>query len=172
MYEHENKMDIDTRSSSATAAPRRAVGCGKEPSRCSLCLPLLLHLPSLPSCLLLLCLQKRGRSSPERRIRYYLPLAIEFLITTVGLRNPTSLSPMREKGDKVFGERSARLLTGSSRTFRTPTTTSPTTTSSPTSTTSSTTWLATTSTPRPVLLPLLHTSLCSFCLRPCYNFLL
>ena len=29
----------------------------------------------------------------------------------VGLRNPASLSPKQEKGDKVFGERSARLLT-------------------------------------------------------------
>ena len=34
-------------------------------------------------------------------------------VGTVGLRNSTSLSPVREKGDKVFGERSARLLTDS-----------------------------------------------------------
>ena len=55
---------------------------------------------------------------------------------------PHLLSPIREKGDKVFGERSARLPTSSSRTPRTPTTTSPTMTSSPTSTTSWTTWQA------------------------------
>ena len=34
-------------------------------------------------------------------------------VRTVGLRNRTSLSPVREKGDKIFGERSARLLTDS-----------------------------------------------------------
>src|SRR4051812_1268661 len=55
---------------------------------------------------------------------------------------PHLLSPVREKGDKVFGERSARLLTSSSRTPHTPTT-------SPTSTTSSMTWLARTPTPSP-----------------------
>ena len=82
-------------------------------------------------------------------------------VGTVGLRNRTTLSPVREKGDKVFGERSARLLTSSSRT---PTTTSPTTTSSPTSTTSSTTWLERMSTPSPVLLLLLSRMCsCSFC---------
>jgi len=82
-------------------------------------------------------------------------------VVTVGLRNRTTLSPVREKGDKVFGERSARLLTSSSRT---PTTTSPTTTSSPMSTTSSTTWLERMSTPSPVLLLLLsRTCSCSFC---------
>ena len=52
-------------------------------------------------------------------------------VRTVGLQNRTSLSPVREKGDKVFGERSARLLASSSRTQMT---TSLTTTSSPTST--------------------------------------
>ena len=73
---------------------------------------------------------------------------------------PHLLSPVREKGDKVFGERFARLLAASSRTIRSPTTTSPTTTSSPTSTT----WLERTSTPSPVLLLLLsRTYLCSFC---------
>ena len=84
-------------------------------------------------------------------------------VGTVGLRNRTSLSPVWEKGDKVFGERSARLPTSSSRTPRTPTTTSPTTTSSPTSTTSSTTWLARTPTPSPVLLLLLCRMCSSFC---------
>ena len=68
---------------------------------------------------------------------------------------PHLLSPVREKGDKVFGERSARLLASSSRTIRSPTTTSATTTSSPTSTTSSTTWQARTPTPSPALLLLL-----------------
>ena len=34
-------------------------------------------------------------------------------VGTVGLRNRTSLSHVREEGDKVFGERSARLLTDS-----------------------------------------------------------
>ena len=47
---------------------------------------------------------------------------------------PHLLSPVREKGDKVFGERSARLLAASSRTIRSPMTTSPT------STIFSTTW--------------------------------
>ena len=100
------------------------------------------------------------------------PLASRFLTTpslrhaphvgTVGLQNRTSLSPVREKGDKVFGERSARLLNSSSRT---PMTTSPTTTSSPTSTTSSTTRLAKMSTPSRVLLLLLLSCTCScfFC---------
>ena len=66
---------------------------------------------------------------------------------------PHLLSPVREKGDKVFGERSARLLTSSSRTPRTPTTTSLT------STTSSTTWR--TPTPSPVPLLRLLSSTCS-----------
>ena len=71
---------------------------------------------------------------------------------------------VQEKGDKVFGERSARLLTPSSRTPRTPMTTFLTTTSSQTSTTSSTTWLARMSTPSPVLLLLLSRMCsCSFC---------
>ena len=74
---------------------------------------------------------------------------------------PHSLSPVREKGDKVFGERSARLLAVSSRAIRSPTTTSPTTTSSPTSTTSSTTWQARTPTPSPVLLLQLLSRTCS-----------
>ena len=73
---------------------------------------------------------------------------------------PHLLSPVREKGDKVFGEPSARLLAASSRTIRSPTTTSPTTTSSPTSTTSSTTWQARTPTPSPTLL-LLVSRTCS-----------
>ena len=80
-------------------------------------------------------------------------------VGTVGLRNSTSLSPVQEKGDKVFGERSARLLTSSSRT---PTTTFPTTTSSPMSTTFSTTWQARTPTPSPALLLLL----CRTCSSP------
>ena len=102
-----------------------------------------------------------------------LPLATQFLSTALLLQSspsrlaactagrdsrppkPHLLSPVREKGDKVFGERSARLLAASSRTIRSPTTTSPTTTSSPTSTTSSTTWQARTPTPSPALLLLL-----------------
>ena len=73
---------------------------------------------------------------------------------------PHLLSPVREKGDKVFGERSARLLASSSRTIRSPTT------SSPTSTTSSTTWQARTPTPSPALLLLL----CRTCSSPfCYK---
>ena len=64
-------------------------------------------------------------------------------VGTVGLQNSSSLSHVREKSDKVFGVRFARLLTSSSRTPRTPTTTSPTMTFSPTSTTSSTTWVTT-----------------------------
>ena len=125
----------------------------------------------------------KGRSLlPERRTRTSSSSRHKFLSTALLLRSspsrlaactagrdsrplePHLLSPLREKGDKVFGERSARLLTSSSRTPRTPTTTSPTTTSSPTSTTSSTTWLERMSTPSPVLLLLLsHTCSCSFC---------
>ena len=114
--------------------------------------------------------EKHTRTSPSSRHRFqslcycYLPhpgLWRAPRVGTVGLRNRTSLSPVREKGDKVFGERSARLLTSSSRT---PTTTSPMTTSSPTSTTSSTTWLERMSTPSPVLLLLLSRMCsCSFC---------
>ena len=76
------------------------------------------------------------------------PLATKFLSTALLLRSspswlavctagrdsrppkPHLLSPVREKGDKVFGERSARLLTSSSRTPRTRTTISPTSTTS------------------------------------------
>ena len=118
----------------------------------------------------LLLPERRTRTSPSSRNRF-LSLSCCCLphpglrraprVGTVGLRNHTTLSPVREKGDKVFGERSARLLTSSSRT---PTTTSPTTTSSPMSTTSSTTWLERMSTPSPVLLLLLsRTCSCSFC---------
>ena len=70
---------------------------------------------------------------------------------------PYSLSPVREKGDKVFGERSARLLTSSSRTPRTPTTTSLT------STTSSTTWRTPTPSPVPLLRLLSSTCSCFSC---------
>ena len=70
---------------------------------------------------------------------------------------PHLLSPVREKGDKVFGERSARLLTSSPRTPRTPTITSPT------STTSSTTWRTPTPSPVPLLLLQSRT-----CLSPFY----
>ena len=125
----------------------------------------------------------KGRSLlPERRTRTSSSSRHKFLSTALLLRSspsrlaactagrdsrppkPHSLSPAREKGDKVFGERSARLLAASSRTIRSPTTTSPTTTSSPTSTTSATTWLERMSTPSPVLLLLLsRTCSCSFC---------
>ena len=125
----------------------------------------------------------KGRSLlPERRTRTSSSSRHKFLSTALLLRSspsrlaactagrdsrppkPHLLSPVREKGDKVFGERSARLLTSSSRTPRTPTTTSPTTTSSPTSTTSSTTWLARTPTPSPALLLLLSRTCSSpFC---------
>jgi hypothetical protein len=72
---------------------------------------------------------------------------------TVGLWNPVSCDPVWERGDKVFGERSARLLASSSS--RTPTRTifSPTRTSSPTSTISSATCLSPTTTPTAVLHP-------------------
>ena len=147
--------------------------CTSWPTTCSLRLPLLLHLLPQPVRFLLLCLYKRGRSSPERHTRISSSSRHKFLSTALLLRSspsrlaactpgrdsrppkPHLLSPVREKGHKVFGERSARLLTSSSRTPRTPTTTSPTTTSSPTSTTSSTTWLARTPTPSPALLLLL-----------------
>ena len=145
---------------------------------CSLRLPSLLHLPPLPLRVLLMCLYKRGRSSLERTPEDPLTLATKFLSTALLLRSspsrltactagrdsrppkPHLLSPVREKGDKVFGERSARLLAASSRTIRSPTTTSPTTTSSLTSTTSSTTWQARTPTPSPALL-LLMSRTCS-----------
>ena len=149
---------------------------------CSLRLPLLLHLPPQPLRVLLLCLYKRGRSSLDRHNRSSSSSRHKVPTTALLLRSspsrlaactagrdsrpprPHLLSHVREKGDKVFGERSARLLTSSSRTPRTSTTTSPTTTSSPTLTTFSTTWLATTPTPSPVLLLLLsRTCSCSFC---------
>ena len=86
-------------------------------------------------------------------------------VGTVGLRNPATSSPVREKGDKVFGERSARLLVFSSRIpSRTPTTSSPTTTTSRTSTTSSTTW-ATTPTPTRTVPLLRSTCSCPLCSR-------
>ena len=127
------------------------------------------RLPSLPSRLLLLCLYKRGRSSPERHIRRFsssrqtvpnsaLLLSSSSRLAACTVRRdsrpprPHLLSPLREKGDKV----------ASSRTIRSPTTTSPTTTSSPTSTTSSTTWQARTPTPSPALLLLL----CRTCSSP------
>ena len=70
---------------------------------------------------------------------------------------PHLLSPVRETGDKVFGERSARLLAASSRTIRSPTTTSPT------STTSSTTWRTLTPSPMPLLRLLSSTCSCFSC---------
>ena len=81
-------------------------------------------------------------------------------VGTVGLRNRTTLSPVREKGDKVFGERSARLLTFPSRT---PATTSPTMTTSPMSTSSSTTWRTPTPSPVPLLRLLSSTCSCFSC---------
>jgi hypothetical protein len=72
---------------------------------------------------------------------------------TVGLRNPVSCDPVWERGDKVFGERSAHLLASSSSRTPTRTTSSPTRTSSPTSTTSSVTCLSLTATATAVLHP-------------------
>ena len=147
---------------------------------CSLRLPSLLHLLPQPLRVLLLCLYKRGCSSPERHTRSSSSSRHKVPSTALLLRSspsrlaactagrdsrppePHLLSPVREKGDKVFGERSARLLAVSSRAIRSPTTTSPTTTSSPTSTTSSTTWQARTPTPSPALLLLL----CRTCSSP------
>ena len=140
---------------------------------CSLRLPPLLHLPAQPVRVPLLCLYKRGRSSPERHIRRFsssrqtVPNSALLLSSSSRLAactarrdsrppRPHLLSPIREKGDKVFGERSGRLLAASSRTIRSPTT------SSPTSTTSSTTWQARTPTPSPALLLLL----CLTCSSP------
>ena len=145
---------------------------------CSLRLPSLLHLPPQPLRILLLCLYKRGRSSLERHTRSSSSSRHKVPSTALLLRSspsrlaactagqdsrppkPHLLSPIREKGDKVFGERSARLLAASSRTIRSPTTTSATTTSSTTSTTSSTTWR--TPTPSPVPLLRLLSSTCSY----------
>ena len=142
---------------------------------CSLRLPPLLHLPVQLVRVPLLCLYKRGRSSPERHIRrssssrHTVPISALLLSSSSRLAactarrdsrppRPHLLSHVREKGDKIFGEHSTRLLASSSRTPRTPTTTSPT------STTSSKTWLERMSTPSPVLLLLLsRTYLCSFC---------
>jgi len=126
----------------------------------------------------------KGRSLlPERRTRTTPSLAIgsisELLLSSSSRLaactarrdsrppKPHLLSHVREKGDKVFGERSAQLLAASSRTIRSPTTTSPTTTSSPTSTTSSTTWQARTPTPSLALLLLLSRACSSpFYYRP------
>ena len=110
--------------------------------------------------------QRRTRTSPSSRHRFQalscccLPhpgLRRAPQVVTVGLRNRTSLSPIREKGDKVLGEGSARLLTSSSRTPRTPTTTSPT------STTSSTTWRTLIPSPVPLLRLLSSTCSCFSC---------
>ena len=159
MCEYENKRDIHARSSSAVrlGTTRRAASH----------LPLLLHLLPQPLRVLLLCLYKRGRSSPERHNRsttsshHKVPPTALLLHSspsclaacTAGRDSrppePHLLSPVRKKGDKVFGERSARLLASSSRT---PTTSSPT---------SSTTWQARTPTPSPALLLLLP--------RMCYS---
>ena len=131
--------------------------CTSSRAACSFRLPPLLHFPPQPVRVLLMCLYKRGRSSPEKNIRrssssrhtvpnFALLLSSSSWLAACTARRdsrpprPHLLSPVREKGDKVFGKRSARLLAASSRTIRSPTTTSPTTTSSPTSTTSSTTW--------------------------------
>ena len=124
----------------------------------------------------------KGRSLlPERRTRTSSSSRHKFLSTALLLQSspsrlaaciagrdsrppkPHLLSPVREKGDKVFGERSARLLTSSSRTPRTPTTTSPT------STTSSTTWRTPTPSPVPLLLLLSHTCFYPFYWRFCYS---
>jgi hypothetical protein len=64
-------------------------------------------------------------------------LAVCTAIGTVGLWNPVSCDVLRENGDKVFGERFARLLVSSSS--RTLTSSSPTRTSSRTSEASTTT---------------------------------
>ena len=127
-----------------------------------------------------LLLERRTRTSSSSRHRFQslrcccLPhpgLQHAPRVGTVGLRNRTSLSHIREKGDKVFGESSARLLTSSSRMPRTPTTTSPTMTTSPTSTTSSMTWRTPTPSPVPLLLLLSRTCFSPFYWRFCYSFL-
>ena len=103
----------------------------------------------------------KGRSLlPKRRTRISSSYRHKFLSTALLDSRPPRphlLSPVREKGDKVFGERLARLLAASSRTIRSPTTTSPT------SMTSSTTWQARTPTPSPALLLLLCRKCSPFC---------
>ena len=130
---------------------------------CSLRIPSLLHLLPQPLRVLLLCLYKRGRSSPERHNRSSSSSRHKVLSTALLLRSspsrlaactagrdsrppePHLLSHVREKGDTVFGERSARLL-------------------APTPTTSPTTWQARTPTPSPALLLLLSRTYSSpFC---------
>jgi hypothetical protein len=93
---------------------------------------------------------------------------------TVGLRNPVCCDPVREREDKVFRERSARLLASSSSRTLTKRTSFPTRTSSPTSITCSATCLSPTTTPTAVLHPhrlQLRMSSCSshFCLRSCFS---
>ena len=161
MYEDENKRDIHACSSSAAhhASPRRAVGCRNEPSRCLNFVVVEIEYEQRTSSPI------KGRSLlSERRTKTSSSSRHKFLSTALLLRSspsrlaactagrdsrppkPHLLSPVREKGDKVFGERLARLPTSSARTPRTPTTTSPT------STTSSKTWR----TPTPSLVPLLR----------------
>jgi hypothetical protein len=65
-------------------------------------------------------------------------------VGTVGLRNLASRDPVWESSDKVFGERSARLLASSSSQNRM--SSSPTRTSSRTSPACTTTWARTTAT--------------------------
>ena len=134
MYEHENKRDIHAHSSSAArlvtprlVTTRRRLRASSA-AACSLRLPSLLHLLPQPLRVLLLCLYKRGRSSPERHNRSPSSFRHKVLTTVLLLCSspsrlaaciagrdnrppkPHLLSPVREKGDKVFGECSARLL--------------------------------------------------------------
>ena len=142
-----------------------------SPAACSFRLPRSLQLPAQPLASFSCAYKREVAPLRETHQNFFFlspPVPISGLLLSSSSRlaactagrdsrppKPHLLSPVREKGDKVFGERSARLLAASSRTIRSPTTTSPTTTSSPTSTTSSTTWLARTPTPSPALLLLL-----------------
>ena len=132
--------------------------CSPSAAGCALHLRLFVS-PSVAALLRPSLARIKGRSLlSERRTRISSSSHRKFLSTALLLRSSSSrlaactarrdsrpprlhlLSHVREKGDKVFGERSARLLAASSRTIRSPTTTSRMTTSSPTPTTSSSTW--------------------------------
>jgi hypothetical protein len=93
---------------------------------------------------------------------------------TVGLRIPVSCDHVRVRGDKIFGERSTRLLASSSSRTLTRRTSSPTRTFTPTSTTSSATYLSPTTTPTVVLQPhrlqlRMPSCLSHFCFRSCFS---
>ena len=149
MYEDENKRDIHARSSSAArhASSRRreieyewrtsspaAVSLVLFSSQCSLSPPSLVPIKGWS-----LLSERRTRISSSSRHKFLstalLLSSSSRLAACTASRDsrppePQLLSPVRKKGDKVFGERSARLLAASSRMIRSPTTTSLTTTSS------------------------------------------